>query len=252
MSLLVQSGLLVPEIGGGAAVNASLIPAIDNAYDLGSATFRWANAYAVNFVGTNLTVAAAGVISFSGRSQIQCAADGFISFYNAAGTDFTGVRLGGVTSAFPMLKRVTTNIECRLADDSGFAGFKMAFLQINGFTQLGAAGSQGTLVLADQATGATFDSIIFGTASVSFPRIKRSGATIQFRLADDSAATDVGMRLAICGVFTVGTLPTAAAGIAGAHATVTDAAAPVKGANLTGGGAVLSGAICDGTNWKAS
>lgn len=51
--------------------------------------------------------------------------------------------------------------------------------------------------------------------------------------------------------YTVGTLPACNAGAAGTRAYVTDAAAPAFLTALAGGGAVVSPAFCDGTNWIA-
>jgi hypothetical protein len=51
--------------------------------------------------------------------------------------------------------------------------------------------------------------------------------------------------------FTVGTLPACNAGNIGARSHVTDATAPAFLTALVGGGAVVSPAFCDGTNWVA-
>lgn len=40
--------------------------------------------------------------------------------------------------------------------------------------------------------------------------------------------------------------------ITGSEATVTDATTPTKGGTITGGSSVLTGAIWDGANWRAS
>lgn len=49
--------------------------------------------------------------------------------------------------------------------------------------------------------------------------------------------------------YTVATLPAAATNN-GSVALVTDALGPVKGANVTGGGAVIQMVVCDSANWK--
>lgn len=57
-------------------------------------------------------------LGFQGMSYMNSVTDGYLSLYNAAGNNFTGLRFGGVTSSFPMWKRSTTSLIARLADDS--------------------------------------------------------------------------------------------------------------------------------------
>lgn len=80
----------------------------------------------------------------------------------------TVVGVGGLTSAFPSLKRSSTTLQVRLADDSGFASL--------------AAGA------ATFASNVQIDGLIqLSGATASFPALKRSSTTAQIRLADDSA-----------------------------------------------------------------
>lgn len=53
------------------------------------------------------------------KSKISSTTDGIVLLTNNAGTDFTRLQFGGTTSAFPALKRVSTEIQARRADDSG-------------------------------------------------------------------------------------------------------------------------------------
>jgi hypothetical protein len=55
------------------------------------------------------------------RSNMTSSADGYIELLNNAGTAFTGLRFGGSTASFPMIKRNGAGIDLRLADDSGYA-----------------------------------------------------------------------------------------------------------------------------------
>lgn len=55
-----------------------------------------------------------------GKSKIQSGADGYIDLYDNAGTDFTGMRYGGLTSAYPMVKRNGAALDLRLADDTTY------------------------------------------------------------------------------------------------------------------------------------
>lgn len=63
---------------------------------------------------------ASSFIGISNRLLLTAASDGVISLTNFAGTDFGRVGLGGLTSAFPAIKRSGAGIQFRLADDSAF------------------------------------------------------------------------------------------------------------------------------------
>lgn len=126
-----------------------------------------------------------GSLSFGPGSLITGVSDGIIKVTNNAGTDFSRLQFGGTTSSFPALKRVTTLLQSRLADDSAFAGFTAAYYSVNGAGQLSSNGD-GIFSLADSA-GTSFGRLQFGGTTSSFPAIKRSSTGIQIRLADDSA-----------------------------------------------------------------
>jgi hypothetical protein len=73
---------------------------------------------------TNIRVSSGGYFTFgnNSRSIMSSPANGNILFQNAASTDFDRLQFGGTTNLFPSIKRNTTNLEIRLADDSNFGG----------------------------------------------------------------------------------------------------------------------------------
>jgi hypothetical protein len=73
---------------------------------------------------SSIVVGASSSISFTGRSKLSSSSDGNILLSNNAGTDFSQLRFGGITSSFPSLKRSTTELHVKLADDSDFANIK--------------------------------------------------------------------------------------------------------------------------------
>jgi len=79
-----------------------------------------------NIKAGSFKVSASGALAFSGRSQIQSPADGYVSLFNAAGTDFTMLRFGGVSASFPGIQRSGAGLIARLADDSANAAFTAA------------------------------------------------------------------------------------------------------------------------------
>lgn len=68
--------------------------------------------------GSTLSVEPGSSLLWTGKSRIKSGADGNFEFYNNAANDFGLLRFGGTTSSFPALKRSTTKIQLRLADDS--------------------------------------------------------------------------------------------------------------------------------------
>lgn len=202
----------------------------------------------------------------SARSFIQSSTNGNLTFTNAAGADFSLLQFGGTTSAFPAIKRSTTELHFRLADDSGFTAIYASSVVASGalissarvetglagnFTWLGSSrmlsGTDGVILLQNNAVN-NFGRLQFGGTTSSFPSIKRSGAGLEFRLADDSAyAVITASMLRLTPALTVATLP--AAGTQGRIAYVTDALAPAFLAVVVGGGAIITTVFDNGTNW---
>lgn len=75
------------------------------------------------FASGDLGAGATRDLYWSGRSLMQSPVNGNIVLKNVAGTDFGLLMFGGTTASFPALKRSTTSLLVRLADDSGYGGF---------------------------------------------------------------------------------------------------------------------------------
>lgn len=92
----------------------------------------------------------------------------------------------------------------------------------------------------------------FNGITSSFPALKRSGTSLQVRLADDSgdgnfqAGTITSTATVILKGYTVATLP---AGTVGMTAYVTDALAPTFLSVVVGGGAITTPVFYNGSNW---
>lgn len=67
----------------------------------------------------SVTAGASSALVLSGRSQVQSPADGNLLISNNAAADFSLLQFGGISASFPALKRSTTTLRARLADDSG-------------------------------------------------------------------------------------------------------------------------------------
>lgn len=75
-------------------------------------------------VGVDVNIASTRQLYWNNRSVITSPADGNILVANFAGTSFTQFQFGGVTSAFPSLKRSSASLISRLADDSADTTFE--------------------------------------------------------------------------------------------------------------------------------
>lgn len=76
---------------------------------------------------TDITCGSNYTFGISGRTYLASASAGVLLLSNWSNTGFDRVQFGGTTSSFPSLKRTTTSIEARLADDSGFATFQSLY-----------------------------------------------------------------------------------------------------------------------------
>lgn len=149
------SGALLVTMTGG-TMSGHLLFAPDNTYDIGaSGATRPRTIYVGTSVqaGSLLRVSDAGVIAFQNRANLISPVDGVLAVQNNAGTDFSRLQFGGATSSFPALKRSTTELHVRLADDSGLAGLRAGSL---GYP----SGAGGTVTQAtSKATGVTLNTV---------------------------------------------------------------------------------------------
>lgn len=123
----------------------------DNTYDIGaSGANRPRSIYAGTHIEVNGYVQASdtGSFFFSSRSVIRSAANGDLTISNRNQTDFGRLQFGGTTSSFPALKRSSTTLQVRLADDSANAPLESASVK----TDAPAGGTSGTWKLGTVAT----------------------------------------------------------------------------------------------------
>ena len=89
----------------------------DNAYDIGASN---ANRPRNVYVGTSLFTGVGG-INFDINARLRSSATDVITLYNNGLSDFGRLQFGGTTNLFPSIKRSSTTLQARLADDSAFA-----------------------------------------------------------------------------------------------------------------------------------
>jgi hypothetical protein len=95
------------------------IAATHNAYDIGAA--GGVNCPRNIFVAQTVR---ANAFQLNATSHVYGTVDGIIGLYNSALNNFDRLQLGGTTSAFPAIKRSTTSLQARLADDSAFTNIQ--------------------------------------------------------------------------------------------------------------------------------
>jgi hypothetical protein len=148
----------------------------------------------LNINPTNSAIYNAVIIGFgTNTAYVASPSDGVLRITNNALTSFNRLQFGGETSSFPSIKRNGAGLDCRLADDSADAWFAAGQLTSSGGnvyvgdTRISRR-AQGVLMMEYSGT---FDRLQFGGTTSSFPAIKRNGAALQIRLADDSANANI-------------------------------------------------------------
>lgn len=139
------------DVNGISTLRGNVLFGTDAAYDIGvNGGNRVRNVYASGTLkssgtGSQSTVEITGAggsvywypNSASVTGQIKNPSDGVIRLANGADTDFNRLQFGGTTSSFPALKRSTTNLAVRLADDSADAGLTVGSLTTSGNVGIG-------------------------------------------------------------------------------------------------------------------
>lgn len=131
--------------------------------------------------GTNLEAATAGVIYFNNRTALSSAANGVLRIANQEGTDFGRLQFGGLTAAFPSLKRVSSSLNIRLADDSGDAGLIASFVSASSYTSS-----------INNAVG-FFGTSSWANAAISSSYAETSSVTLKVRILSGSVGTGVAI-----------------------------------------------------------
>lgn len=221
----------------GLSVNGASVLSVDSSgIALASTSALTVNGsnYAANAsLNGDLTVPGGSAVNWTSRAKMNSPASGNIKLSNSGATDFGLLQFGGTTSSFPAIKRNGAALNFRLADDSADCAITAADITSSAALHAASASkiewsgrsimlSPGDGVIELTNTGITdFNRLQFGGTTSSFPSIKRSTTTLQFRLADDSA---------FCGISTA--------------AIVMATAAPLSvtsGTNQRAGNAVLVG-----------
>jgi len=94
----------------------------------------------------NIFAGAANLLGFASSTALYAPSDGSLRLTNAAGTDFGLLQFGGTTSGFPALKRSSTALQVRLADDSADALLKASVFNASTGFQVNSAATSGNFL----------------------------------------------------------------------------------------------------------
>jgi len=114
--------------------------------------------------GSYIQIPNTSVFAFGNRTQIKSSGDGLLELTDSGGTTFSRLNFGGTTSSFPSIRRTTTALNIRLADNSADAALTALSISTSQATFMhittaalndGAGGSLGTLTNAPAAGNPT-------------------------------------------------------------------------------------------------
>jgi hypothetical protein len=140
----------------GATTQNALAAALTIASDKG-ATFAATIAVASTATFSGTVVAQGSVNFLSGSTFVRAvagSADGCLLLRNDASTGFDRIQLGGTSSSFPALKRSTTSLQARLADDTAFTNIQGKLTTDTAYTA-GALVATGYITIYD-STGTAY------------------------------------------------------------------------------------------------
>jgi hypothetical protein len=130
------------------AADGHFIAAADNTYDIGaSGANRPRNVYVAQTVKAN-------AFQLNGQSHVYSTVNGDIGLYDNALTNFNLLQFGGTSASYPAIKRSSTTLQSRLANDSAFAPIQGKLTTDTAFTS-GAITDTGYIVLYD-STGTAY------------------------------------------------------------------------------------------------
>jgi hypothetical protein len=119
-------------------------------------------------------LSSSGILLFAGRIRIKSATSSTVMFQDSTESSSANIILGLQTNLFPMIKRNSTAIDFRLADDSGFCNISAASIISNNTVRLKSytvatlpVGTQGdTAFVTDALSPSILSTVVGGGANV--------------------------------------------------------------------------------------
>ena len=170
--------------------------ALSSSTGASSITFT-SGANVLSLAPTQILIASAGSYEWGSRGAIRAAADGVFNLQNNAGSDFSRLQFGGTTSSFPALKRSSTALAVRLADDSADAPLTASNVTASGQLIVGARPTVTVDGATTFAVAATYtilactgaETINTITGGVTGTLLYLENSDTECTIADDDSAT---------------------------------------------------------------
>jgi hypothetical protein len=135
-------------IANAGAIKAGTAANLADIFYAGTTTFSFSSAVRIGWADNSTNAGA------SPDTSISRSAAGVLRFAQGTNSDFNRLQFGGTTSSFPALKRSTTSLQARLADDSAFTNIQGKLTTETAYTA-GAPTATGYIVLYD-STGTAY------------------------------------------------------------------------------------------------
>jgi hypothetical protein len=131
------------------------LAASDNTFDIGaSGATRPRNVFVAGYVRTENSFRVEDSAGANGvRFYRGVSANGVLTLYNSAENNFDRLQFGGTSSSFPALKRNSTALETKLADDSAYAPHAMQYLDVTDGITAPASATGRARIYVDTADG---------------------------------------------------------------------------------------------------
>jgi hypothetical protein len=123
-------------------------------------------------------------------ANLQATGDGVLRLTNNGNSDFNRVQFGGTDSTFPALKRSSTSLQVRLADDSADAALSASLFSVGSGAFDGVIGRPNAGVIGfARADGATTYTASFGFDGTSRALVMNSGAFISWSTGNPTSVS---------------------------------------------------------------
>ena len=147
------------------------------------------------YSGGDIRLPQSSLIYWNARSVLKSPSDGVLTVSDYAGTSFNRIQFGGTTASFPSLKRSSTALQVRLADDSGLAPLDAGAVSATTLTLSGAvsfpAGTRQTFSPNATTPGLNVGSVSADPSSLSNGDVWLQTTTGRLRTRLGGASVDI-------------------------------------------------------------
>lgn len=142
-------------------------------------------------IATNGTATFSTVVSLNSQVILYQNGSGILTLSNGGNNAFDRIQIGGTTSSFPALKRNTTFLEAKLADDSGYTGFRASGIELSGNRPINLYTDSGKIQFKGSSGGYVIGAQFLGSANTSLGWMGINGTddTLNYFLIGSNSAS---------------------------------------------------------------